>query len=322
MASSGLGLALVYAALDQGNRLDWLNSGLICGLLLAGAFLLICFLVHQARTPHPLLNIRLAFSKEIQGLLLLVAFLRLTILGTAYLIPLFLGSVRGFRALEVGETLFWIAAPQLVLCPLSALMLRRTDARLVAALGFVLISVAFLLVAYQITPIWGADQFLPSQLMQAMGQSFALSGVLFFAILHLKPEQALTFGAALQTARLMGGELGTAFVVTLARVRTQVASNHIGQHLQRADADVLQRMRAYGAATTRLFDPSGAASRGVAVLSSVVRRAAVMQAVMDCFVVLGVMTAVILVLLVLYKPAPKGPASAMPLFRQREEPVA
>ena len=62
---------------------------------------------------------------------MLIGFLRLTILATAYLIPLYLGSVRGFRALEVGETLVWIAAPQLILCPLSALMLRRTDARLV-----------------------------------------------------------------------------------------------------------------------------------------------------------------------------------------------
>src|SRR5262245_608409 len=50
LVSSGLGLALIYAALDQGNRLDWLNSGLICGLLLAGALLLAGFFLHEART--------------------------------------------------------------------------------------------------------------------------------------------------------------------------------------------------------------------------------------------------------------------------------
>jgi DHA2 family multidrug resistance protein len=155
-----------------------------------------------------------------------------------------------------------------------------------------------------------------------MGQSFALSGVLFFAILHLQPDQALTFGAAVQTARLMGGELGTAFVVTLARIRTQIASNTIGQHVQVGDADVLLRLRAYGAATTRVFDPNGAASRGAIVLGNAIRSAAVTQAVMDSFVVLGVMTAVMLVLLVFYKAAPKGPASAKPLFRPRGEPTA
>jgi len=32
---AGVGLALLYAGIDQGNRLDWLNSGTIIGLLLA-----------------------------------------------------------------------------------------------------------------------------------------------------------------------------------------------------------------------------------------------------------------------------------------------
>ena len=41
MTTSGLGLALIYAGLDQGNRLDWLNSGLIWGLMLAGGVLLV-----------------------------------------------------------------------------------------------------------------------------------------------------------------------------------------------------------------------------------------------------------------------------------------
>ena len=141
-------------------------------------------------------------------------------------------------------------------------MLRRTDARLVASIGFIFISVACLMVAYNLTPIWGSFQFLPSALLQAVGQSFALSGVIFFGILHLKPQDALTFGAMLQTARLMGGEIGTAFVTTLARVREQVASNLIGQHVQVGDADVIQRVRAYGAVTTRVIDPTGAVQRG------------------------------------------------------------
>jgi len=84
-------------------------------------------------------------------------------------------------------------------------MLRRSDPRLVASIGFIFISIAGLMVAYGLTPIWGSDQFLPSQLLQAVGQSFALSGVLFFAVLHLRPQDALTFGGAVQVARLLGG---------------------------------------------------------------------------------------------------------------------
>jgi DHA2 family multidrug resistance protein len=317
LLAGGSGLALIYAALDQGNRLDWLNSGLMWGLLLAGAFLLIAFFIHEARTARPLLNLKVVFGAPMPSQFILIAFLRLTILSTAYLIPLYLGSVRGFLALEVGDTLIWIAAPQLVVCLLAALMLRRSDPRLVASIGFIFISAGCLMVAYKLTPTWGSEQFLPSQLLQAVGQSFALSGVIFFGVLHLRPQDALTFGAVLQTARLMGGEIGSAFVTTLARVREQVASNLIGQHLQLGDAQVIQRVRAYGAVTTRVFDPLGAVSRGQQVLGNAVRVAATTQAVIDGFVAVGVLTALALVIVVFRSAAPQGPASAPPLFRIR-----
>ena len=317
LGSSGIGLALIYAALDQGNRLDWLNSGLIWGLLLSGGLLVVSFIIHEIRTPHPLVNFKILTSYPLPFLLMLVAFLRLSILATSILIPLYLGSVRGFRALEVGDTLWWIAAPQLILCPLAGLMLRRSDPRLVASIGLAFVSAACLMVAWTITPDWGSDQFLPSQLLQAVGQSFALSGVVFFSVLHLKPQDALTFGAALQTARLMGGEIGTASIGTLARVRGQVASNMIGQHVQVGDAASLARIRAYGAATTRVFDPALATVRGEAVLGNVVRSMSTTQAVIDCFIVIGGLAAVALLLLILMRAPPEGPASAVPWITPR-----
>jgi DHA2 family multidrug resistance protein len=274
-------------------------------------------LLHEAFTAHPLLNLKVVFGAPMPSQFLLIAFLRLTILATAYLIPLYLGQVRGFRALEVGHTLIWVAAPQLILCPLAALMLRRTDARLVAATGFIFISVACLMVANNLTPNWGSEQFLPSSFLQAVGQSFALSGVVFFGILHLRPQDALTFGAVLQTARLMGGELGTALITTLARVRGQVASNLIGQHIQVGDAQVIQRVRAYGAATTRVIDPTAAVARGELVLGNVVRAAATTQAVIDGFIAVGFLTAVALLIVVFRSAAPEGPASPPPFVRAR-----
>ena len=283
LVSGGVGMALIYAALDQGNRLDWLNSGLI--------------------------NLRVAFAPPLPTLLVLLAFVRLVVLSTAYLIPLYLGSVRGFRALDVGQSMIWIAAPQLILCPLAALMLRRSEPRLVASIGFIFVAIACLSVAHELTPIWGSDQFLPSQLLQAVGQSFALSGVVFFAVLHLRPEDAITFGASLQVARLMGGELGTAFVVTFARIRGQVASNLIGLHLASGDTQLTQRLHAYAAATANAGDPASALARGAIILAGVVRRMATTQAVIDCFVTIGGCTAFALLLLVIQRPAPLGPAS-------------
>jgi DHA2 family multidrug resistance protein len=315
LITAGISLALIYAALDQGNRLDWLNSGLVWALLLAGGLLLVAFFVHETRTPHPFLDLKAAFGWPMPHLMLLVACLRLTLLSTAFLIPQYLQTVRGFRALEVGDALTWIAAPQLIFCPVAALLLRRTDPRMVASVGFAFIALACLSVAHGLTPLWSSDQFLPSQLLQALGQSFALSGVLFVSVLNLRPEAALTLGAMIQIVRLMGGEIGQAFVATLTRVRSQTASNLIGLHLQAGDGTVQQRLATYAAATARGdVDPAAGAVRGAGVLGAVVRSAATAQGVIDGFVAIGAIAAVALMLVAALSPPPRGPASHRPLF--------
>ena len=89
-----LGFSLLYAALDQGNRLDWLNSGLINALLLGGGLLLIAFVVQELTTPRPWINLRYAARGNIPLLFLMITFFRFAILSTAYLIPQFLTVVQ------------------------------------------------------------------------------------------------------------------------------------------------------------------------------------------------------------------------------------
>ena len=213
--------------------------------------MLVAFVIHARSTPYSWLDFKVVLARPLPYLLLMISILRLTILSTSYLIPYYLGGVRGFRALQVGDTLIWIAVPQLIICPLAAFMLRRSDPRITASLGLCLIGLACMTVAYSLTPTWGSDQFLPSQLMQAVGQSFALSGIVFFGVLNLKPQDALSFGAMLQIARLFGGEAGTSFITTLSRIREQRASNLIGQHLQIGSQDVQQRLAIYGRVLVR-----------------------------------------------------------------------
>src|SRR6478672_1720628 len=43
----GASVAMIYAGLDQGNRLDWLESGTVMALLLAGGALFIAFLINE-----------------------------------------------------------------------------------------------------------------------------------------------------------------------------------------------------------------------------------------------------------------------------------
>ena len=62
----------------------------------------------------------------------------------------------------------------------------RSDARLPMAIGFALVGTACFM-AGQLTHDWISDDFLLSQIVQAVGQSFAVTSVIWFALKHL-PE--------------------------------------------------------------------------------------------------------------------------------------
>lgn len=316
MASLSLGLAMAFAALDQGNRLDWLGSGLVAGLLAGGGLLVAAFFVHERLAAAPWINLGFAVGGPIPLLMLLVSLLRLAILSTALLLPQFLSTVQGYRALQTGPALLAIAAPQLIIAPLAGLLLRRVDARLPMAAGFALVGGACWLVAGHLTPDWVTADFLPSQAMQAVGQTLAMSSLVFFSVLNLKPADAMTFGALLQTARLFGGEIGVAVMSTFLRVREQVASNLIGLHVQAGSTLTVERLGGYaGAVGDRSV--GSAAARATGLLAQAVRTQATVQSYVDGFALVALVMAGALVLVALLGPAPQGPASPLGLRRGR-----
>ena len=49
----GASVSMIYAGLDQGNRLDWLESGTVMALLIAGGALFIAFLINETLVHQP-----------------------------------------------------------------------------------------------------------------------------------------------------------------------------------------------------------------------------------------------------------------------------
>ena len=54
-ASAGFGL--LYAAIDQGQRLDWWRSGVFVGLFVGGSFFVLCSLLRRFLGPNPLVDL-------------------------------------------------------------------------------------------------------------------------------------------------------------------------------------------------------------------------------------------------------------------------
>jgi DHA2 family multidrug resistance protein len=305
---ASVGFSLLYAGLDQGNRLNWLNSGLITGLLLAGGILVVAFVVQDLISDRPWINLRFAASGNIPLLILFISFFRFILLSTSYLIPQYLTTVQGYRALEVGGVLVWVALPQFLLAPIIATVLRYVDPRVLMAFSFALIGYACFM-AGQLTGEWAGENFLPSQIVQAAGQSIALTSLVWFFLKHLEPRATLTFGAILQTGRLFGAELGSAFIQTFVRMREQTYSNLVGLHVTTGSTHTFERLHDYaGAVIARSVGGAEAEMRATALLAGAVRRQAYILAYIDGFMIVGFTTIVgLLLMLLLRTPKPSAP---------------
>jgi DHA2 family multidrug resistance protein len=304
MLYASVGFSLLYAALDQGNRLDWLNSGLVNALLLGGTLMLVAFVIHELTYKRPWINLRFAARGNFPLLFLFISFFRFVILSTSYIIPQYLTTVQDYRAIEVGGVLKWVALPQFLSAPVVATILRVVDARWTMALGFALVGCACFM-AGQLTHEWIGEDFLPSQLLQAVGQSFGLTSLVWFALRHLEPSEIFTFGAILQTGRLFGAELGSAFIQTFVRTREQTYSNLIGLHVNAGSLLTNQRLEDYAksVAGRSVGDPD-AAARATALLARAVQDQAYVVAYIDGFMVLGFAVIGALALMLLLRDPP------------------
>jgi len=322
MVFGSLGLGLVYAGLDQGDRLDWGASNLITGLFLSGAALFGLFLFLETLGKKPSIAFGYFAKRNIALLTLMIVVIRILVGGSNSIVPNFLIQVRGLRPLEAGQALLWIAFPQLLFAPVTAWLLGRLDARILVGAGM-LMAAAACLWASHLTPTWAEPNFAGPLLLQALGQSMALIALIYFFSSHGTPEMALTFGALAQFCRLFGGEIATVSLTILTRTAEQVHSNTLGAHVGAADPATLERLRAYAAGLGAASQGAGLADdRALGLLTAAVRTQAYSLAYGDAFrFAAAVAVAGAFIVLILRPlqapPLPPGPQGCDTSLRRR-----
>ena len=93
----------------------------------------------------------------------------------------------------------------------------RIDARLLLTIGFALIAIGSWMDT-GLTHDWASGDFLPSQIVEAVGLAIGITSLITFAVSNITPPQAAAIAATIQIARLFGIEMGTAFIQTFVRV--------------------------------------------------------------------------------------------------------
>lgn len=214
------GLFLLAIALDQGNRLDWFNSPLISTSMTIGCLCIGAYVAFEWFHPAPFIKFQLLSRRNLHlgfaiFILMLVALISGTVLPTS-----FLASNWGYRALQNAPIGLIIGLPQLIAGSLVAFLLYQkwVDARLVFATGLALIGLSCFQASHVDTS-WIWEQFIPAQLMQAVGQPMAIVSMLFLATSVVQPMEGPYIAGFVNTLRSVSSLVGGAIVNRLLEVR-------------------------------------------------------------------------------------------------------
>lgn len=304
------GLAMLFGALDIGERVKWFDSPTFASLLISGLFLVAVAASRRRRDPNPL--IALPFLKDRSTLLLAIVLFgfRLFLLATALLIPQFLAGVQGLRDEQVGPLLALVAGLQFVVAWVVATGLRKLDSRIILAGGFALIGLTAFLCSH-LDSEWTPSNYLGAAMLFAVGESLAMLGLVGSLVLQVigsgavsasgkpqRPVDVLTFSGFFHTVRIMGGQVATVLVLHLLSERTKFHAAMLDRQTALARLPVSAFLRgAAGFVSQESSDPSHAVGLSGYLLGTAVRRQASTLAFADAFTTLAYASAAVLIVI-------------------------
>ena len=245
------GFAFLYGAIDQGERLDWFESGTFAGLLLAAVLMLGAMALRRLWMPNPLVRFRFLKDRNLILLGALLLLFRVSLLTTNLLIPTFLSGVAGYRPLQTGQVLWWGLIPQVVVAPLVVILLVKLDLRLLLAAGFALAAAACLMFG-RINPRWSDVDFFNPLILQTVGQPFIVIALVFSILLLVvakgaldKPWELATTTTFFQTVRLLGGAITAAVLRHFITVQNKFHATVVTDNLQPGDWRTAEHLKGF-----------------------------------------------------------------------------
>jgi DHA2 family multidrug resistance protein len=304
-----LSLALLYGALDQGQRLDWLNSGVIVAMVVAGLFLFGATIVRRMVQPNPEVNLKFLDTRNIIILATSIFVFKFMHLAAIVLVPGFLSNIQHYRPLETGHTLAWVALPMFAVVWLVATIIVHANSRLILALGLIVGATCCWLWSHVDTS-WSGNSFEIVELLFSLGLACTYIGLVSSIVLEALEAGALTsaanaatFSGFMHLMRLFGGQVGVAAMTRFIAVREQFHSNMLGLYVQKGSWLTNHRLAMLaGGALPQSTGKQEALQRAASVLGLQVRAQAYTLATADGFVLIVWVVIVFLFIMLLLKP--------------------
>jgi EmrB/QacA subfamily drug resistance transporter len=221
------GLALLVYAISQAPTAGWASVQTV-GLLVASLALLGGFVAWEARTAAPLMPLGIFRIRSLASANVVAILLGAVVFANFFLLTLYVQDVLHYSALRTGLTFLATAGTTVVVAGLAQALTTRFGARLVIAIGMMLLTGGMLF--YAQIPVHGqyASNLLPGYLLVGVGLAMAFVAVSIAALVGVGPREAGLASGLINTSQQVGGALGVAIggSVAVSHAKSLLHSGH------------------------------------------------------------------------------------------------
>jgi DHA2 family multidrug resistance protein len=219
----GLGLMALFLGslefvLEDGPRDDWFDDRTISFFAVVAVVAGILFLWRVLRYRQPIVDVRAFANRNFLIGSTFSFIIGIGLYGSTYLMPLFLGRIRGFTALDIGLVMFVTGTFQFMSAPIAGRLASVLDPRVMLAFGLAMFGAG----AYTqslMTSEWGFAQFFLPQALRGFALMFLFIPINAAALGTLPPDRVKNASGLYNLMRNLGGAIGLAAINTVLNDR-------------------------------------------------------------------------------------------------------
>jgi DHA2 family multidrug resistance protein len=310
LASMATFLAGLEYLLEEGPKNDWFNDTTMAGAAWISAVAFVLFLERSFRSRGPIVKLSPFRKPTFAFACVFNLVIGFGLYAGTYLVPIFLGRVRGYNASEIGTTVFIAGLAQLVGVPLAAYLSQKADPRKVIAVGLTLFATGLWLFSFM-TPEWGFAALFWPQVVRSFAIMLCIVPSVGLALGNFTGAELRYASGLFNLMRNLGGAIGIAVVNTWLQDWTRLHFLRLSEAMGRSAHGVTEALASLtGGIGQTVADPEQAALMAQAVVGRIVERESLTLAFDDVFRLMAYMFLAALLMVPFCKPPPIGGPSA------------
>src|SRR5919201_3427665 len=213
------GLMVLVYAITRASQHGW-SSGVTVGLFATAAALIAAFVVIEARSPAPLLPLRIFRLRTLSAANATMLTIGATAFGQFFLMTLYLQEALHYSAIETGVAFIAISVTVVAASNFGQALTTRLGARPVLSAGLLLTAAAGAVYAQMPADGHYFWNVLPGLILGGVGLGLPFLPVSIAGPPGVQPADAGVASGLINTSRQIGGSIGLAAVTTIAATAT------------------------------------------------------------------------------------------------------